>query len=263
MVKDILANRTVITHRAAEVPPCVRAEAAIVVDQARRRAGRGARHGVAALAAGHQPLDDARCDCPTWCVSLVLGKPLLGACKGFVIYDPGDSNLDPIITGPFVIGAVPRSDALPESKRAGNALAPSRSRFPEAGSSPVSGIAKHGPDGGALPTRQLFACRHLPLVEQARDRANAQAVDGIAVINHPDDRSLSLDDLIIGRYVIALANIAVAIGSPAEHANLALARAVALAAARTFQDLCPLIFSDHPLELQKQLIFCRLRPWCL
>jgi hypothetical protein len=34
-----------------------------------------------------------------------------------------------------------------------------------------------------------------------------------------------------------------------------------LAATRTFEDLRPLVFRDHALELEQQLIFSRCRSW--
>ncbi len=53
LIEEILADRAVIADRAAEPPPGVRADAAVVVDVAGARPGRRARQGVAALAARH------------------------------------------------------------------------------------------------------------------------------------------------------------------------------------------------------------------
>ena len=58
-----------------------------------------------------------------------------------------------------------------------------------------------------------------------------------------------------GRRLIGFADITIAIRSAAQHADLARVRPVSLTAARPLQDLCPLIFGNHPLELHQQLIF--------
>lgn len=109
----------------------------------------------------------------------------------------------------------------------------------------------------------LLARRHALLIEQARDAADAHPVDGIAVVDHADHAGLGLQDLVIGHGIVALADVAIAIGRSAEHADLPLPRAVALAAAGSFEDLRPLVFRDHALELQQQLVLRCRRLWRL
>ncbi len=58
-----------------------------------------------------------------------------------------------------------------------------------------------------------------------------------------------------GGRLIGFTHITVAIGSAAHHADLARVRPVSFTAARSLQDLRPLVFGNHPLELHEQWIF--------
>src|SRR5271165_5851996 len=58
-------------------------------------------------------------------------------------------------------------------------------------------------------------------------------------------------------------NVTIAIRRAAEHIDLPLARAMALAAARSLEDLRPLVFRNHPLELYQEMILCRRCLWRL
>lgn len=97
-------------------------------------------------------------------------------------------------------------------------------------------------------------------IEQACNSTNTQSLTDIVVVNHANDISFGLDDFVIGRRIIAPANVTIAIRRPAEHADLTLMSTMALAAARAFQDLRPFILGDHALELHQQLVF---RGWRL
>ncbi len=74
-----------------------------------------------------------------------------------------------------------------------------------------------------------------------------------------NDLGLRVVNLVIGRALLGLAHVAITIGRTAEHADLTLLGTVAFAAARALQDLSALVFGDHALELQQQLVFRRLR----
>jgi hypothetical protein len=72
-VEQVLADRSAVAHRAAEMAPRVRAEAAIIMDLARGAARRRPRQRVAAFAARDQSLDDAGLDGPARREALVVG----------------------------------------------------------------------------------------------------------------------------------------------------------------------------------------------
>src|SRR5260370_24410588 len=101
----------------------------------------------------------------------------------------------------------------------------------------------------------LLARRDPLLIEQTGDRTDAEAVNGIVLIHPSNDRRLHLVDLVIRRRLLALANIAIPERRAPEHAYLPLSGAMSLAATRTFEDLRPIVFRDHPLELHQQFIF--------
>jgi hypothetical protein len=72
LIEQILADRSAIAHRAAEMAPCVRAEAAVIVDLARGTARRRPRQRVAAFATRDQSLNDAGLDGPARREALVV-----------------------------------------------------------------------------------------------------------------------------------------------------------------------------------------------
>ena len=96
---------------------------------------------------------------------------------------------------------------------------------------------------------------HLP--QQPGNRADAQTVHRIFVVHQPHDLRFGAVDLVARRRIAGLANIAVAIGRAAQNRDFPGLGAMALAAAGSFEDLRTLIFGDHALELQHQLIFRR------
>src|SRR5215831_3655375 len=67
-----------------------------------------------------------------------------------------------------------------------------------------------------------------------------------------------------GLYNVVLGNERpISIGSATHYAHFTGLRPVSFTAARTFQDLRSFIFSDHPLELHKKLIFRAVALWRL
>ena len=69
------------------------------------------------------------------------------------------------------------------------------------------------------------------LVESPRDGADAQRLRGVQIEDLADHLGLRLDDLVVGRALLGLAHVAIAIRGAAEHADLALLGAMAFAAA--------------------------------
>src|SRR5271165_1437740 len=86
--------------------PRVRAEAAVIVDLARRAARRRPRQRVAAFAARDQSLNDAGLDGPARREALVVGQALRRQSKSFVADDGRNRYLDPLVTRPLVTAAL-------------------------------------------------------------------------------------------------------------------------------------------------------------
>src|ERR1700751_3229460 len=96
----------VVTRRSAKMAPCIRTQAAIVMDHARARSRRRAIESVAAFAARDQALDNARCDGATRRVIFVALKTLCSKRESFFSYDRWHWDLDPLGPGPLVVGAI-------------------------------------------------------------------------------------------------------------------------------------------------------------
>jgi len=83
------------------------------------------------------------------------------------------------------------------------------------------------------------------------------------LIHAPHYTGLGFVHAVSGGRLVGLADIAVTIRSTAHHADLARVRPVSLTTTRSLQDLRPLIFGDHALELHQQLIFRTVALWPL
>src|SRR5664280_3208612 len=85
-------------------------------------------------------------------------------------------------------------------------------------------------------------------VDPAGNLTDAQAIHRVHLIDAYDDTGLGLKHNVCSRRHVGLANISVAIGSAAHHANLTGLSPVPLTAARPLQYLRPLVLRYHPLE---------------
>ena len=96
---------------------------------------------------------------------------------------------------------------------------------------------------------------NLAFVELAGDRTDAHVLFGVIAVDVADHGRLRFDDFVERVAVRHFLVVAVAIGRAAEDSNVAASRAMALAAAGTLQDLRALVFRDHPLELDEEMVF--------
>ena len=95
------------------------------------------------------------------------------------------------------------------------------------------------------------------LAQQPGDRSDAQTFHRVLVVRQPHDLRFGGVDLVERRRISGLSNVAIAIGRAAQNRDFPGFGAMALAAPGSFEDLRTLIFGDHALELQHQLIFRR------
>src|SRR6266511_3743267 len=117
LIQQILPDSAVGAAGTAEVPPSVRPNAAIVVNQPRTRVRRGTRERVPATAATHQPLHQTRRDRTAPRSDLVLLQQFLRSRKGRLADQRRHRNLDPLVARPLVVGAVARRHAAPHPER--------------------------------------------------------------------------------------------------------------------------------------------------
>ena len=259
-IEKVLADRSIVADRSTKAPPAVGTQTAIIMDRTCACSGRRSIKRVAALGAGHDALRDAGLYSAAWPALLVVLQPLLGEREGRRTDDGRHLDLDPLVARSVEVGAVACSDAAAQAELSSDPLACRGLRLSEAGSSLVRRIAQHRPHHRALPASGS-ARRNLLFVQQARDRADAEPLHGVAFVDRSDNLRFRLDHRVIRGRLIALADIAIAVWRAAQDTDLAFARTVAFAATRSLENLRPLVFGDHTLKLQQQVVFRRRCTW--
>src|SRR5450755_227730 len=251
--------------RLALIAPGVRTQASVVVDLARAAARGSPIQRVAATGAVHQALQDARLNRATRGELLVVLESLLRQLESAFVHQCGHGNLDPLILGSVLQRARGASRRMATYPCCTVVAMLSRGLLglAEAGHASVRRVTQHRPDRRALPAGLLLPRRHRELVESPRDGTDAQRLRGVEIEDLAHHLGLRLDDFVIGRALLGLAHLAIAVRRAAEYADLALLGAMAFAAARPLQDLGALVFGDHALELQQQLVLGGLRLWSL
>jgi hypothetical protein len=190
-------------------------------------------------------------------VLLVLLQLLLGQRKGSFTDQRGNGDLNPVRTWPFVAGAIAAGQAAPLPQQPRDAPARTQLGFAIARPATVCRVAQHAPDRRALPTRGRRPGRNLPLIQQARNRVDAQALPRVRLKHQPHNGGFRLEDLVVGRRGVILPHIPIPVGSARQDVDRSLPCTMTLAAARPLGNLRPLVLCDHALELEQQLIFGR------
>ena len=262
LIQKILAyEATVVAHGTAQFSPAVRANALVVVQLARARDCGGPRESVPAFLTTNQALHDARCDRPTLRPYLVLLKKFLRLGKTLLGHERRHWNFDPLVPQALMTGAVTLGYPAPQTQWSRDAAARSHTSFFKVGYASVRRVAQDSPYHRAFPARAFLASRDTLPVEPTRDLADAESPDGVHVVNALYYARLSIDHQVRRGSILSLADITVPIRSAAHHTDLAGFSAVSLTAAIPLHDLCPLVFRNHALELNDQLILggCALR----
>ena len=129
-------------------------------------------------------------------------------------------------------------------------------RLPERGAALISRVLQDAPHDTAIPHSLAGAGPLARLREPTTDLANRQAVMTNPGKDLVDHASFVRDDLIAGLPTpFVLGHITIPIGGPTEHIHHPCPGGMALATSVALDDLGPFILSDHPLHLQKQVIF--------
>lgn len=261
LIQQILAHGSVLAAGTSQVAPCIRADAAIVVDLACARTSRRAGKCISAPAAAHQTLYETRLDRASPRPYFVLVQQFLRARKGVLGDERRHRDLDPFLARPLVVSTVAAGHSAAQAQRARHTLARGHAGLPETGRAAICRVAQHGPDHGALPPGTGLARGHTLVVEPAGDRPDAPARRRVPLIDLPHHARLGLDHRIRGGRFITLAEIAIAVRGAAQDADFARSRPVTLPAPRALKNLCAFILSDHALKLDQKLILgrCALR----
>ena len=196
--------------------PRVRAEAAVIVDLARRAARRRPRQRVAAFAARDQSLNDAGLDGPAGREALVVGQALCRQSESLFADDGRNRYLDPLVTRPLVTAALFAMDRPPrQAEGPGHLLPLSDLCLVEAGRALIGRITQDRPYDRSLPAGHPPARGQPHLPQQPGNRADAQTVHRIFVVHQSHDLRFGAIKLVACRRIAGFANIAVAIGRAA------------------------------------------------
>src|SRR5262249_22218658 len=256
-VQQVLPNGPARAARTTEMPPPIRSEAAIVVNQPRTRPGRRPRQRIATPTAAHEALHETRRAPASTRSDFVLLQQFLRAGKDWLVDERRHRNLNPVLAGPFVIGAIARGRAASHSQRPRQPLTCRDARLPEARRAAIGRIAQHRPDRRALPTRAGLARGDAFVIEPPHDRRDAPSRHRVVLKDLPHDARLHIEDGIRRRRVIGLANVPVAVRGATQHADFARSGPMTLAASRPLEDLGPFVLGDHALELNEELVLRR------
>src|SRR2546427_9096853 len=110
----------------------------------------------------HQTLHETWGDGPPPRPHFVLLQQCLCTGKGRLLDECRHGNFDPVLAGPFVIGAVAGSDAAAQAKPSRHTLTGGDARFAEAGGTDIGGGAPPPPHPPALPPGAPLPSRHPP-----------------------------------------------------------------------------------------------------
>ena len=190
-------------------------------------------------------------------MALILLQLLLRQSEGCVTHQRRYGNLDPFwaraLSMRATTVAVPTS--LPQGPR--YFLTRRALRLAEACLALISRVAQHGPHCGPFPPRRSRASGNSAIIQQAGDGIDAHALLGVRVEYQPHHICFRFDHFVISCRTVRFFHITIAVRRAREHVDGPLLRPMPFAAARTLDDLRPLLFRDHALELHHQLIFRR------
>ena len=167
LVQQILVDRPAVANGTAQVAPAVRTQASVIVDLARRTAGRCAGKRVTAFSARHQSLHNARLDGSAGCEALVILQPFCRQREGFFSDDGRNWNLNPLVAGALVASGITASRLTREPQRLGDLLPRPHLRLAEASCTLVGGIAQHPPYHRAFPAGHPSARRNVRFPQQS------------------------------------------------------------------------------------------------
>ena len=166
-------------------------------------------------------------------------------------------NLNPFPARPLSMRATTTavSTSLPQGPR--DLLTHRALRLAKAGFALISRIAQHGPHRRPFPPRRSPAGGDPAIVQQAGDRIDADSLLGVGVEYQSHHICFRFDHFIISGHTLRFFHITIAVRRAREHIDGPLLRPMPFAAARTLDDLRPLVFRNHALKLHHQLIFRR------
>jgi len=140
-IEVVLANRRIIANRSLQVTISIGTQAPVVIKPARRGGRRGAIERIAAALTNQHPLQQGRFDGAPGRMPSVLLQLLLRQGESLFADQARNRNLDPILAGPLVVGAVAARQPLAFPQPSRDALPRSELGLPKPRPAPVGRIA--------------------------------------------------------------------------------------------------------------------------
>src|SRR6266576_5554901 len=177
-------------------------------------------------------------------MALILLQLLLRQSEGGITHQHRYGNLDPFwaraLSMRATTVAVPTS--LPQGPRG---FFPRRAlRLAEACLTLISRIAQQGPHRRPFPPGRSGPSWDSAIIQQAGNGIDAESLLGVGVEYQPHHICLRFDHFIISCRTVRLFHITIAVRGAREHVDGPLLRPMPFAAARTLDDLRPLVFRD-------------------
>src|SRR5712691_1074126 len=257
LVQIILADRPIGANRTTQMTIRIRAYAAVIVKFLLGGLRRTPIERIAALLAHQHSLQQGRRDSAPRRMALIVLQLLLRQGEGRITHQRRHGNLDPFWTRALSMRAttVAVSTSLPQGPC--DFLTRRALRLAESCFALISRIAQHAPHRIPFPPRRSPAGWDSAIIQQAGDRIDAESLLGVRVEYKPNYICFRFDHFIISCRTVRLFHITIAVRRAREHVDGPLLRPMPFAAARTLDDLRPLVFRDHTLKLHHQLIFRR------
>ena len=127
------------------------------------------------------------------------------------IFNGGHWNFDPILTWPFMTGAVASCMSLTLTQWSCDPLPRPQLGLAEARSSYVSRIAQHRPHRRSFPPRDSFASRDSALVEHSRNRIDAGRLLNVSLEHKAYHIGFAFKHLVVGCRRIALLHVSITV----------------------------------------------------
>jgi hypothetical protein len=179
----------------------------------------------------------------------------LGSLEDPGIDDRRDRNGDPLLRRRGDTARASRQALAPAGAQGGLGRWRNAAQPPEHGLAAIRRIAHHARDAGRVPIGQAGGRQHSRVLQPPTDLAQAEAVQSDPGEHEPHVGRLLGHDLDPGDpAALALGHITIAERCPTKRTHGTHLRRMAAPTPAAFQDLGAFVFSNHALELQKQII---------
>jgi hypothetical protein len=259
----IAAHRSVAAHGLTAEPMAIRPGTAIIAQRVRRVVFAGTRCSLSIISVAATPADRETLQQPAPARPAVpFALPVLlklsaGNLEHRWINELRNGDLDPLLGGYGNTRSGPRRGLRMSADRPQPRPWRQEAGPPEGGASDIGRIVEHAADRGSMPLRRSFPGPAPDLLQSPAHLPQTHAIQTDPRKDEANDVRFLLHHLEACHAALAPGHIAVAERSARQSADRAGARRMAATAPATLQDLGPLVFGDHALNLEKQIVLGR------